>query len=129
LRERSFPVLDTNQHLVLVTEDDEDVRTVVQMTLEGAGFEVLTANNGHEALAAVASRMPSVILLDMKMPVMNGWQFASAFRARFYSQAKIVVMSAAEHAPELARQVGADGWLAKPFSWTELIEVVQAQLR
>src|SRR5262245_29212151 len=93
--------------LVLVVEDDEDLLTIVQMMLEASGFEVLTAANGREALERVALRMPSVILLDMKMPVMNGWQFAAEFRARFDTRAKIVVMTAAEHAPQRALEIAA----------------------
>jgi DNA-binding response OmpR family regulator len=113
--------------LVLVTEDDEDLLVAVELMLASAGFEVVTAANGKEALRLVEARMPSVILLDMKMPVMNGWEFSSEFRARFDSRAKVVVMTAAEHAPVRAREIGADAWLAKPFGLHQLIETVKTQ--
>jgi CheY-like chemotaxis protein len=75
----------------------------------------------------VAVRMPNVILLDLKMPVMNGWQFVLEFRARFDDRARIVVMSAADHVSERAREIAAEGWLAKPFRREQLIEAVGAQ--
>jgi CheY-like chemotaxis protein len=114
--------------LILVVEDDEDLLAIVQAMLEASGFEVLTAANGREALERVAARMPSVILLDLKMPVMNGWQFAAEFRARFDTRARIVVMTAADHASERAREIAAEGWLAKPFRKDQLIEALGAQL-
>jgi CheY-like chemotaxis protein len=114
--------------LILVVEDDEDLLAIIQMMLEASGFEVLTAANGREALERVAVRMPSVILLDLKMPVMNGWQFAAEFRARFNPRARIVVMTAADHASERAREIAAEGWLAKPFERAQLIEALGAQL-
>jgi DNA-binding response OmpR family regulator len=110
---------------ILVTDDDEDLRDIVRISLESSGFEVLTAGNGREALERVASRMPSVILLDMRMPIMNGWQFASEFRSRFDRCARVVVMTAAEHASNRAREIDADGWLAKPFGREELIAMVR----
>src|SRR4051794_31540186 len=113
---------------VLVVEDDEDLLAMIRMMLETSGFEVSTAANGREALERVAVRMPSVILLDLKMPVMNGWQFAAEFRARFNPRARIVAMTAADHASERAREIDAEGWLAKPFRRDQLIEALGTQL-
>ena len=114
--------------LVLVTDDDPDMLDIVSTLLDASGFEVMTAANGREALDRVGTRMPSVILLDMRMPVMDGWQFAAEFRARFPDGAKLVVMTAAEHASQRAAEIRADGWLAKPFALSKLVESVRAQL-
>jgi CheY-like chemotaxis protein len=120
-----MPSENSRAPLVLVAEDDEDLSVLVQMMLEHAGFEVVTAANGREALDRVQQRMPDVILLDMKMPVMNGWEFSSQFHERFNRGAKVVVMSAADHAPYRAQEIGADGWLSKPFSAAELLKAVR----
>lgn len=108
---------------VLVTEDDEDLRELVVMTLESAGYQVETARNGLEALQRVSLHMPDLILLDMRMPVMNGWEFAAEYLRRYENRAlraPIVVVTAAEHVAKRAQEIHADGYLAKPFSLDEL---------
>ena len=67
---------------VLVVDDDPDLLGMVELLLDSVGFQVMTAGEGREALERVAQRMPDLILLDMKMPGMNGWDFAREFRAR-----------------------------------------------
>lgn len=113
-------------NVVLVVDDDEDLRESVELVLEGEGCRVLTAANGQEALDVVSREMPQVILLDMRMPVMNGWQFAEAFRARFGRVAPLVVMTAAEDARERAREVDAESYLAKPFEIDDVLRTVRA---
>src|SRR4051794_8929091 len=68
--------------LVLLIEDDDDLREAEVDILEGAGFRVVAARDGREALELVAREMPMVIFLDMRMPGMDGWTFAREFRAR-----------------------------------------------
>ena len=77
---------------VLVVDDDADLRELMVLLLEGAGYTVRTARDGRDALARVSERMPSLILLDMKMPGMNGWQFAAAFREQHGRSTRIVVV-------------------------------------
>ena len=60
---------------VLIVEDDPDVREFMDVLLSNCGFETMTAANGMEALAAVRERRPCIILLDLMMPVMDGWTF------------------------------------------------------
>lgn len=114
---------------ILVTEDDDDLRELVVMLLEEEGFLVETARHGREALQRVQQHMPDLILLDMKMPVMDGWAFAAELRARHDHRAPIVVMTAAEHASARAQEIGADGWLSKPFEHDDLIAMVKTHLR
>jgi DNA-binding response OmpR family regulator len=108
---------------VLVVEDDPDLAALVAMILDDAGFAVRSASDGRQALARVAERMPGLILLDMRMPVMNGWEFAREFRARHGRAAPIVVVTAAENARLRAEEIGADGWLEKPFELEDVVAV------
>ncbi len=110
---------------VLIVEDDLDLLGMVRILLEGAGYRVMTATQGVQALEEIAQEMPGVILLDMKMPVMDGWMFAREFRARFDRDAPIVVLTAAEDARRRAEEIGAEGYLGKPFEIDDLIRVVE----
>jgi CheY-like chemotaxis protein len=109
---------------VLVVEDDRDLATLEQMILADAGYRVRTAANGSEALACVSERMPGLVLLDMRMPVMNGWEFAREFRERFGRAAPIVVVTAAENARARAEEIEAEAWLEKPFDLDDVLRIV-----
>ncbi len=109
---------------VLVVEDDLDLLGLVEMLLQDAGYPVRTASNGLLALERVAEEMPALILLDMRMPVMNGWEFAREFRARHGRACPIVVVTAAENAQLRAAEVEAEGWLAKPFDLDDVLRMV-----
>ena len=110
---------------VLLVEDDADLADVAALVLEQAGFRVATAHDGLEALKRVDEHMPALILLDMLMPVMDGWQFAREFRSRHGSAAPIVVVTAAEHARERADEIAADDVVPKPFDVEHLIRVAR----
>ena len=109
---------------VLVVEDDADLAALVEMIVSDAGYAVRAARDGAEALARVEEEMPGLVLLDMRMPVMNGWEFAREFRARWGRAAPIVVVTAAEDARLRAQEVGADAWLEKPFEIEEVLAMV-----
>jgi len=109
---------------VLVVDDDSSILDTVSSILSGEGYEVVSAASGQEALAAVALKQPLVILLDMRMPVMDGWAVARALRNQGIS-VPIVVMTAAESAKRWADEVGAEGYLAKPFGLDELLTAVE----
>ena len=83
---------------VLVVDDDPDVRDTVVLALEDEGFAVLEAAHGAAALEVVAHAEPAVILLDMRMPVVDGWEFARRYRELPVPHAPIVVLSAAADA-------------------------------
>ncbi len=110
--------------LVLVVDDDDDLREMIVEVLEAAGLEVVEARNGVEALARVAERMPGCILLDMRMPVMDGWTFARAIAERSI-ELKILVMTAAQDARAWAAEIHADGYVAKPFELRHLLAEVE----
>lgn len=109
---------------VLVVEDDSDLATLLELVLQDAGYRVRTAPHGRAALERVAEEVPALILLDMRMPVMNGWEFAQEFRARYGRACPIVVVTAAENARARAEEIGADGWLAKPFDLDDVLATV-----
>jgi two-component system, chemotaxis family, chemotaxis protein CheY len=110
---------------VLVVDDDENIREFVSLALMGEGHEVDVAANGAVALDVVESAAPDVILLDMRMPVMDGWQFASAYRGVPGRRARLVVMTAARDAARSGAEISADANLAKPFELDELLDLVQ----
>lgn len=114
--------------LILVVDDDPDILSLVEMVLSSEGFGVVTANNGRMALTQTKTHKPGLILLDMKMPVMNGWQFAEALKQEDMAWPHIVVMTAAQDAKERAEQVGAKAYLSKPFEIDELIACVKENL-
>jgi two-component system response regulator MprA len=109
---------------VLVVDDDTSILDTVSSILSGEGYDVVSASSGQEALDAVARKLPLLILLDMRMPVMDGWAVARALRGRGIS-VPIVVMTAAESAQRWADEVGAEGYLAKPFGLDELLATVE----
>ena len=109
---------------VLVVEDDGDLLQMVQIVLEGAGYRTAAACEGGQALARVAEEMPAVILLDMKMPGMDGWEFARRFREQFDRSAPLVVLTAAENARQRAEEIGAEDYVGKPFDIDVLLDKV-----
>lgn len=111
-------------HRVLVVDDDAAIRQFIQMALEGDGYEVTTAGDGREALESARTAPPRVILLDMRMPIMDGWAFTREYRSTPPPHAPIVVLTAARDAGESAGDVQADAFLAKPFNLRELLGLV-----
>jgi CheY-like chemotaxis protein len=109
---------------VLVVDDDEDMIEVMELVLQDAGYPTRAALNGQQALEAVATAMPALIVLDMLMPVMNGWQFAREFRARYGPAVPIVVATAAEHVQRRGDEIDAAGVLPKPFEVSDLLRLV-----
>jgi CheY-like chemotaxis protein len=110
---------------VLIVDDDADMLEVMELVLRDAGYATRAALNGRQALDAVANGMPRLILLDMLMPVMNGWQFAREFRARYGKEVPIVVATAAEHLHARSDGLDASDVLPKPFEVADLLRVVE----
>jgi len=113
---------------VLVVDDDPDMLDLVAEALARAGYEVEIARHGREALDRIAEHAPQLILLDMRMPVMDGWAFARACRELYGRSIPIVVMTAAEDSKLRADEIGADADLGKPFDLDRLYEVVEDTL-
>lgn len=109
---------------ILVVEDDEGILSTLELVLVEEGYRVVTAADGAAALDIVERQKPALILLDMKMPVMDGWAFARAYRDKPEPRAPVLVVTAARDAAQRAKEVGADGYLPKPFDIDDLIELV-----
>jgi CheY-like chemotaxis protein len=113
---------------VLVVDDDPDMVDAITMVLDQGQYPCRSAENGREALAQVERRLPALILLDMLMPVMDGWQFARELRARFGRTVPVVVVTAAEHVRARGDDIDADAVVSKPFNVNTLLQVVSRYL-
>ena len=108
---------------ILVIDDDTAYLRVVTKALALGGYRVTTASNGREALAALQHQRPSVILLDLAMPVMDGRAFAQELKAR-PNPPPIIVVSGASDGREQADAIGACDYVPKPFDPMMLLEIV-----
>lgn len=114
---------------VLVIDDDPTIRQIVALVLGDEGHEVIEAPDGEIALRQISVRQPDVILLDMKMPGMDGWEFSRNYRERFEQHAPIIVFTAARDAARRSSDVGADAYLSKPFDIDDLVDSITTALR
>jgi two-component system, chemotaxis family, chemotaxis protein CheY len=108
---------------ILVVDDDQAILTTVAEILHLEGYPVTTAANGAEALDAIQRERPSLVLLDMRMPVVDGWEFTRKLREQGQNL-PILVMTAAQDAGRWADEIGAQGYLAKPFDLSDLLDSV-----
>lgn len=108
---------------ILVVEDDPHILSTVGDILEFEGYHVVRAANGAEGLEALEKVQPALVLLDMRMPVLDGWDFARILRERGI-MLPIVVMTAAQDAHRWAQEIGAAGYIAKPFDISDLLSTV-----
>jgi DNA-binding response OmpR family regulator len=114
---------------VLVIDDDDDIRTLVAELLQRAGLEVDQANDGRTGLRAFHQSPPDLVVLDVSMPDMDGWQTLE--RIRDLSDVPVMMVTARGAELERVRglQAGADDYMVKPFGRQELVARVQALLR
>ncbi len=108
---------------MLVVDDDPDILDALSEILEVEGYEVQRARNGREALERLEQTLPDVVLLDLMMPVMDGWEFARSLSPA--ARPPIIVLSADRNVSTRAREIGALEWLAKPFELSDLLAAVR----
>jgi len=108
---------------ILVIDDDPAILMTVADILRDEGYVVRTAAGGMEGLAAIDDHRPALILLDMRMPVLDGWGVARALRDRGVT-VPLVVMTAAQDM-RWGQEIGAAHTLAKPFDLLDLLTVVE----
>ena len=113
---------------VLVVEDDASIRGVLQAALAAEGCEVLIAKDGASALDLAARRAPALILLDLRLPGMDGSEFARAYHQLPGRHAPTIVLSAAPDARELASELGVEAFVPKPFDLDDLMRLVERYL-
>jgi two-component system chemotaxis response regulator CheY len=112
----------------LVVDDSLVIRKLVSQTLEGAGFEVVQAVNGKEALEKARGCKFSLVITDMNMPVMNGLEFIKELRSDPAYRFTPMVFLTTEMDPQVrgqARDAGATAWIQKPFHPDKVLSVVQ----
>jgi two-component system KDP operon response regulator KdpE len=114
---------------VLVVDDEPQIRRALRTSLAGHGYEVEVAEDGEQALVAIATRQPRVVVLDLVMPGVDG--FAVLKETRTWSKLPIIVLSARgqERDKVAALDLGADDYLTKPFGMDELLARIRAVLR
>ena len=119
----------TSQTKILVIEDEEDIVHLLRLRLEQEGYEVLSACNGVEGLHTLQQEHPNLVVLDVMMPRMNGWETCK--RIRQYSDVPIIMLTALGQETDKVRglELGADDYVTKPFSLAELVARVRAALR
>ena len=109
---------------ILVIDDDQAIRSTVADLLEAEGYTVATAVNGADGLQVLDRVRPALVLLDMRMPVLDGWGFARAVHERGI-RVPIVVLTAAHDAYRWAREINAADVVAKPFDLIDLLDTVE----
>lgn len=113
---------------VLVVEDDNDIRDMLTMFLEGEGYSVHAVENGQEALNYLKDDgVPCLIFLDLMMPVMDGWEFCHQLRRDpSLSSVPVVILSAINNTKEHARALKAVDAIQKPVDFRRVYDVVKA---
>jgi DNA-binding response OmpR family regulator len=114
---------------VLVVDDEERLVQLVQTYLEQEGYRVLTAHDGRRALAVARKEKPDLILLDVMMPEMNGYEFLRRHRQERNTPVILLTARVEETDKVLGLELGADDYITKPFSPRELVARVRAALR
>lgn len=114
---------------ILVAEDDTDIQEVLRLYLVNSGFEVISAYDGSEAYELMLSEKPDLALLDIMMPVINGYELTKKIRE--ISNIPIIILSAmnADSDKILGLDIGADDYITKPFNPLEVIARIQSNLR
>jgi DNA-binding response OmpR family regulator len=116
---------------ILIVEDDPDTRSLLQLHLESANHTVIIANNGAEGLQRALADMPELIVSDVRMPVMDGFDLLKALRARAETAAMPVIVLSVIHERASVREamrLGADDYIEKPVRRNELLESIDARL-
>jgi len=122
---------DTAAELVLVVDDDDDLRQLYRLHLELVGVRVVDAPDGASGLAAARAERPNLIVLDLHMPEIDGWQVLRELRAdgQLGDLEVVVLTGTADEATELrAREAGASSYVVKPVRIEDLVSVILQQL-
>ncbi len=112
----------------LIVDDDAGVRDLLRFILEGEGLVVETAENGYQGLARALYRRPSLVLLDLNIAYLSGEIVARELRATYGESLPIILVSGNGDVEEVADRIGADAYLAKPFSWNGVLGAVRRAL-
>ena len=117
---------------ILVADDDPDILSIVSMSLETQGYTVYKATNGREAVDLAKEHLPDLVLMDMMMPVVSGYEAVTELKADATTRdITIVGLSAKAMATDMERatDVGIDGYITKPFRIAQVLTVVEGYLQ
>ena len=114
---------------ILVVDDEKRLVSLVKSYLEQEGYRVVTAYNGREALAAVAAKDPDLVVLDVMMPEMDGYEFMRQHRAEHNTPIILLTARVDDDEKVIGLELGADDYITKPFRPRELVARVRAVLR
>ena len=117
-----------NSFKVMVIDDSKTIRRTAETLLKKEGFEVLTATDGFEALSMIADHQPNLILLDIMMPRLDGYQTCALIKHhRVFRHTPVVMLSSKDGLFDRARGrvVGSDNYITKPFTREELLSVIE----
>lgn len=112
---------------VLIVDDEPDIRLLIRINLVAAGYEVLEVGSGREAIDFIEGEEPDIVLLDLRLPELDGWEVLEHLKERGVIERVPVVAISAHASPmtkERAREVGFRSYVSKPFTPQELLEVV-----
>lgn len=114
---------------VLIVDDEPDILLVVRINLEAEGFETVLAADGEQALERIASEEPDVVLLDVMMPVLDGWSVLERLDG-FAKAPRVIVLSAKSSGPDIVKavQLGAADYVVKPFDPLQLASIIRTVL-
>ncbi|MCL5961498.1 MAG: response regulator transcription factor [Chloroflexi bacterium] len=116
---------ETRLDHVLVVDDDRTIISFIDMALSFDGFKCIGATNGEEAMQKLAEVTPSLILLDISMPLMDGREFCQWLRSTGHSEVPVVLMTAGVNVAKTCKEVGAQACLVKPFDLSDLQSCVR----
>lgn len=117
---------------ILVADDDPDILSIVSMSLETQGYTVHKATNGREAVDLARTHHPDLILMDMMMPVVSGYEAVEELKGDAATKDIVIVGLSAKAMTtdmERATDVGIDGYITKPFRIAQVLSVVESYLR
>ena len=117
--------IDTAWRDVLVVDDDPNVRQLIRWALEDEGLAVVAAADGRAALDAIARERPALVVLDMSLPLVDGYGVAAALQRSYGADIPILLITADGRAAEKARRTGARAYLHKPFEVDDLVRAVR----
>ena len=114
---------------VLIVEDDRNIAELLQMYLEKEGYAVTVANDGGQGLSKFRAIKPDLVLLDVMMPVMDGWSVCKTIRSE--SQTPVIMLTAKGQTDDKVNglKIGADDYITKPFEMKEVLARIEAVLR
>lgn len=113
---------------ILVVEDDRNLSELIKMRLEENGFEVVTAYDGLEAISQVRKHKPDLIVLDLMLPRLDGYQVCTIIKNyEAFSKIPIIILTARSsiEAKEIALKIGADAFMVKPFDGQKLVATIK----